>query len=100
MNNKIVVGIKLNIKDLFKSSPNKNGTHYSDEAIENALNNIENAPFISNINDIQKPIGVIKNYSGGFLWVECEPEITINDIEEIDGIKVITSFEINAINIK
>jgi hypothetical protein len=99
---KIMLSIKFDFESLFPTKePKKNGIIFTEEAIKKAMESINGSPFIIKKDDYyEMPIGYIQNYDSGFLWIECYPEITVKDIQEIDGIKIVNDFIFNAVKLK
>lgn len=100
MNNKKIIYCTIPI-EFPTEIQNANNIIISDEVIEEAYRNIDNAPIIFNGN---QPIGLIKESVDGFnnaiLRGKIVPEIIISEkhIDE-NGVSVIDKFEISVVNI-
>jgi len=93
--NKQYINCKIKIDIPTEEFQNNNQIRMPTDVFQKALDNLTNAPIVYN----QQPIGFFNNYPNATLWINCNPEITINKTHKEDNITVIDDLTILAVNI-
>lgn len=102
-----LIGCRIPI--VFPLKPNDNGIYFTEESLNYIEEDLKNAPIIQD----GKAIGILTDnfnafkseeqitlFVDGQLYIECNPEINIIDVEHNEDIHLIKSFRLSSVSCK